>query len=311
MWHANKLGWIIDPVLEEKPFTLGAKRLTAATWADNLDTYASNPGDADELLAQSEQWLKEVHDIDFKEDSMKVIYFTAVEAPGGKTTRGTPIVASSKQLGIVIAASGDPQQCVTAALQATERCFWKNSNIFLSDSVPIETKMKKLNGEIASIWLYRAASWPWSKTLAHDLDKKQKKLTAISLKLPKYQHETWDQYHARRCRSIGKASALVKPWSLLFLHSVIGWASHICRDHLHIARDLLLQNDARWLQTQRMPWAGKSSFWSLHCGKTTTRARSGKPQVRWSDILGTQYAHFIEDKCKAISFANSRYRLSM
>ena len=89
-------------------------------------------------------------------------------------------------------------------------------------------KIAVLDRVVARVLLRAVEPWPFSRSMASQIDALQKHMVACLLRLPKNPGEAVKDYMRRRARFAG--SVIGTPWSELWARNVVSWDAHLLRD---------------------------------------------------------------------------------
>ena len=146
-------------------------------------------------------------------------------------------------------------------------------------------KLRFLKSCVCTIPRFRWSRWPFTRTVAQNLDALQRKFS-YSL-FPPHIDEPLQEFYVRRHVVAGRLASSVGKWSKLWASDVSKWHAHVNRKHDALAWSpmLLGWRGHQWLGMQRL----FSSFFGE--SRTNTRVLRGVPHRRWEE--GFQLAQSI------------------
>ena len=80
------------------------------------------------------------------------------------------------------------------------------------------------------IVLYRATRWPFTLSTAQHLDRVQRRMIRLALRIKFLTTETQEGYARRAARVVANIQRERGPWSVLWSEKVITWSAHILRN---------------------------------------------------------------------------------
>ena len=163
------------------------------------------------------------------------------------------------------------------------RSFWGNAASADARHLPLGVKLRLLHRATLPSLTYRASRWPPQKFIRSAVDKLQRKMTGILLRLEVSPNETPADFNRRRGRVAGSYCKKAGWWSDTWFKRAILWDEHVNRAHQHRSwcAPLLLWRDSLWLQERRLARGSASSA----AGRTATRSYHGRVHARWQEAI--------------------------
>ena len=187
-----------------------------------------------------------------------------------------PMVESFDCLGHIIQNDSGIRACFSNVKRSLWGSFWGNCGHASAKQLPVEMKFALMTRTCTPSLAYRCSRWPPQPTIAGELDRIQRKMVAVILRIPRRPDEPINAYCRRRRREAASVCNRLGPWSDLWFRRAKLWDEHIIRGHNPYSWPCLLKpfHDSQWLEEQRM----------LHNMQgTSTRVSPGRPHMRWDE----------------------------
>ena len=182
-------------------------------------------------------------------------------------------------LGPTVSHTGTPWSCCDALQVQLWRTFFRCSSgrrrRLLSDA----DRVRLLNNAMRPIIQGRAAIWSLGHSLAAELDRTQRRMTALLIRVRRHQGENMEAFWRRRGE---KAKSSIKNrgrWSFIAASSILNWKEHLERERNSWtpASKLLAWHGERWLHQHRINVQAPGGFGTLG------RTHAGHPSKRWEE----------------------------
>lgn len=257
----------------------GGKKLAVATYVDNICAVSQTGNGAIAMLTHIEETLKSDGDLNIKEDSRE--YMVAKASPHTSSDVRYKHVVQMKALGHIVSHDGGCREDWQATRRQMWRTFYATCASKAAASLPHKSKGKLLNRTVAPILDDHNTRWSVSPNFLAEIDRVQRRMWAVLLKLRKTPAESPEGFVRRRARTAGQAASAAGLWSIRTAKRITAWEDHLGRaaNADSWAAHLLRSRGRQWLQEQRM----LHSSLNLQSGRTGTRLLPGKPQTRWHD----------------------------
>ena len=161
-----------------------------------------------------------------------------------------------------------------------------------------------MDRHLLPILTYRCCIWPFSKSIADEIDAFQARLLGPLLDVRKTTDETIEEFVRRRCRRANTLTDDYGRWSAVWARRVLTFDAHIERDTSGILWGALLRpvRDAQWLMNRRSQYGPLtlSAFttWTATAGRTNTRAAKGGVAIRWHKGVRTSREFEADDRLR-------------
>lgn len=186
-----------------------------------------------------------------------------------------------KALGHTISHEAGCREDWTAAKHKMWRAFYRTCAGRTARGLSEKKKRRLLHRVVGPVLDYHNSRWAVTPNLLAEVDRVQRKMTAIILSLRKRPDEPPEGFVRRRGRTAGQLAATSGLWSLRTARRVVAWDDYLARpSNAHSwSAELLRLRGRQWLQERRM----QNSSLSMQSGRTGTRLQSGTQQMRWHD----------------------------
>ena len=192
-------------------------------------------------------------------------------------------------LGHLLQPNGSFRACWRAAQRSMWRAFWANVSSSAAKGLPTVTKLALLQRAVVPLLDFRCSRWPPQQQIAAEVDRLQRKMAAVSIRLPRIPGEPVEAYVRRRGRMVAAHCRQAGLWSHRWFHRTVAWRDHLerPRNARSWASKTLHYMDHDWFCRRR------ALFGRAACtaGRTGTRTFPGCVHTRWHD--GVQYAQEI------------------
>ena len=176
---------------------------------------------------------------------------------------------------------------MSATLTKMWRAFYRNFGKTMR-SAPLDQKVKLLHRAVLPVASYRMSRWPYQAYSAGRIDRAQRKMIGILLRVRMRPGEDPATFGRRRNREATVVTRQHGTWSAHWRKRVIDWNAHLSRDQNHKswASKTLHYHGQEWLRDQRRINAfGEQSSFTV--GRTCTCASRGVVHKRWHDGVDT------------------------
>ena len=177
---------------------------------------------------------------------------------------------------------GSAWPCWEATKRSMWGAFYKTCGSQTCTRLPIKMKMRTLKRCVLPVCEFRCTRWPYHETLAEDVNRVQRKMTAILCKVPRVPGELDEEYFRRRHRHVGHMCRAEGLWAHRWAKRVVEWEKHLKRprnEHSWAAK-LLEWRGKEWLASRRQRFAVG----------TCTRINPGAPCPRWHESVSIAQA---------------------
>ena len=150
-------------------------------------------------------------------------------------------------------------------------------------ALSVALSLKRLDSLVASVIFFRAPRWPFKLTLARQLDRLQRQMLKIILRVRPLPAETAEGYSRRAAKIVARIQDARGAWSCLWASRIISWGLHIQRNTANNSwpSKLMHIRSSAELNERR----------ALYAQRTGTRSASGWCQTRWSDGVSKAVAY--------------------
>ena len=180
------------------------------------------------------------------------------------------------------------------AKSAVWRRLYSGAKSRAASDLPLYLKLRDVARVCWPSISYRCSWWPLGESLLSDIGILQKQVVASLIKLPKESWETPEAYCMRRGREAARHIDRSNCWMLKACSRVQSWDAHVIRGHFWSwAVEARPCRDSVWLQSRRLFNRSKSAF----AGLLLSRARRGRPRVRWEEGLAHAAAFKAKQLC--------------
>ena len=134
---------------------------------------------------------------------------------------------------------------------------------------------------------FRAGKWVLTRKLVAAIDRLQKQVHSLLLRLRQQPCEDAEAFRLRKSRAAAAEMAKVGPWSGRVAARISDWKSHI--EHQEEAQPelwtskVLAWRDSAWLQRRRVACGSRSAL----AGRLMSRRCGGYVRERWQEMLPT------------------------
>lgn len=166
------------------------------------------------------------------------------------------------------------------------RAFYRTCTGKAALGLPERVKPKRLHRVVGPTLDYHNSRWAVMPNFMAEIDRVQRNVTAIVLRLRKGPEESPEGFVRRRASAAGQVASANGLRSLRTASRIVAWQAHVARAaNVH-----------------------KHSSLSMQSGRTGTRLHQGKPQTRWHDgaVYAREYLQRAEQLPAPASAARSR-----
>lgn len=261
----------VIPELKSKGVQVAVGRyLGIGACVDNIYTMACTGNDAMAMARCVERALASHWDLSITDGSREFL----VPRGSAHTSSGPEFkrVEDLAMLGHTISSSGSTRPDWLRTRTAMWRAFFPN--LLLQGSQEGQPEHTLLRKAVLPVLDFACSRWSLTPALLSDVDRVQRRMTAILAAARKLPGETPEEYVRRRARAAGFEAAKAGLWSARCKARVVKWADHFERERNREAwaAQLLQWRGAAWLQQKRL----EQNSESVYAGRTGTRAAAGK-----------------------------------
>lgn len=198
-----------------------------------------------------------------------------------------PLKPTLKVLGHVASFDGAWRPCWSATKREMWGAFWANARASTGAKVPPAARLSLLNRTVRPRFDYRCSRWPWCPQLAAEVDRVQRRLVALCLRLRPAPGETREAYARRRGRAAQTQVRKDGLWSKRHAGRVLAWAQHLQRPQNAStwAARAATHKDPQWLVDRRAEQGSTSHRTRI------ARRRPGRVHARWQESLAAARDH--------------------
>lgn len=158
--------------------------------------------------------------------------------------------------------------------------FWIDAGSKRARQLPVHMLVRDVQRVCRPAITFRCSWWQVSTGLPAKVDRFQRKLAGLVVKVHLFQHESWEAWRLRKGRIVASRILPHGKWSKHVAHRIDTWAAHIVRNHNSgWAGHLYGWMPSEWFQIRRLFFGSKS----VNSGRTDTRLKAGSPHVRYHD----------------------------
>ena len=271
-------------------FSADEQCFSMCTWVDNLFSASTSLHGAISILEDFEQQLESKWGMSIKPSSRACMRARGSEEMPIDGVKW-PLVSEFVVLGHVLKDDGSIRPCWTRARTSMWRAFWANPATRESTYLTLNDRLGLLAKAVTPQLDFRCSRWPPQKQIADELDRLQRKMTAILMRVPRHADEPIDVFVRRRGRLAASVCKRRGLWSIHWFDRATKWDDHLSRDRNSQSWPARLRSyrDREWFLQRRIELAPRNG-WSASslAGRTDTRAFRGKVHSRWHD--GIHYA---------------------
>ena len=180
-------------------------------------------------------------------------------------------------LGHLLTPSGSIQPCYTAATSVAWRAFLANVGGPKAGALPTSLRIDQLERVVKPIIFYRASRWPFTLTVAKKLDRLQRRMLRLCVKVSSLPSDTPETYGRRAARVVSSIQVHIGSWGVLWAERIITWSAHHLRntDGACWASRILTIRSTHELNVRR----------SQQNARPLTRVSSEFVNRRWTDSI--------------------------
>ena len=130
---------------------------------------------------------------------------------------------------------------------------------------------------VDSVLRFHINAWPFCRVRAKQLDQLQSAMVAKFVRLPPTPIESAADFHNRRSMYAARLIGGENRWGKIWADGTVSWYEHVLRHETMSAHQLLKFRSEDWLSTA----ISREFVERAVTSKTSTRARPGKPCVRF------------------------------
>ena len=256
--------------------------LTVATFVNNLYAISSNIFNAVDIMEDLERHLASNWGLQIKATSRSVLVAAGRQVPEAHNSEKWPVQNVFTVLGHRLDNRGSAWPCWEATKRSMWGAFYKTCGSQACRRLPMKMKLRTLKRCVLPVCEFRCTRWPFHETLAEDVNRVQRKMTSILVKVPRPAGEPDEEYFRRRHREVGVLCRGEGLWAHRWAKRVTEWEKHLQRP----------RNGHSWA-AKLLKWRGKDwlSLRRLRFGVgTCTRLNPGAPCPRWHDSVSTAQA---------------------
>ena len=271
-------------------YEAGGDFFCLCTWVDNLFSASASLHGAINILEDFEHQLQSKWRMKIKPTSR------ACMRARGSTEQPTdsvkwPLCDKFCVLGHLLQDDGSIRSCWSRARVSMWRAFWANPASKEMTHSTLNDRINLLTKTVTPQLDFRCSRWPPQKQVADELNRTQRKMTAILLKTPRFPGEPIEAFVRRRGRISARMCKEHGLWSARWFSRATRWDSHLSRDRNIMSWAARLRDfkDRDWFMQRRIELAPQNGWSSsVHAGRTSTRSYHGYVHTRWHD--GIHYA---------------------
>ena len=193
------------------------------------------------------------------------------------------LVRELPALGHLVASNGSMFPDWLAAKTKALRAFWRGVGSSWARRASESQRIHRMDKTVWALLVFHVSRWSMSPALMDQLDRFQRKLVAIVLRLPRRQNEDIHAYITHRGRHAAEGARRAGLWGLRCSARVLSWDEHLLRQRNAWAWAAMLRkwHDSSWLEQRRLAFGTGS----VTAGRTGTRARAAGVCARWESGL--------------------------
>jgi hypothetical protein len=262
--------------------------LTLASYVDNLFAASRTIPGAVRILEDAETHLAARWRLRIKPSSRSCMA-AAYAVDDTPDQNRWPQTREFAALGHVVQDNGATLACWSRTKKAMWRAFFANCACQNARALPAESRLRLIDRAVLPVLDYRSTRWPASRQRGAEMDRMQRKMAVIAMRVPMMIGEPVADFCRRRARLAGVHCRQVGLWSIRHATRVLAWRDHLERPANAAAwpAALLHHRGRRWLEQRRLACGSTSVI----AGRTGTRAAPDHVHTRWHD--GLEYAKTI------------------
>ena len=133
---------------------------------------------------------------------------------------------------------------------------------------------------------------PPSEILGQEVDRLQRSMVRVLLRVRPSYGEDWKDYHDRVSRSVDRHLDGVSRWSSVWFKRAQDWHKHVMRHPESFEHKILSYRSADWLRQRRLDLQGNSAAWNSESGRTDTRSHAAYIFPRWEEAIRAIHRFF-------------------
>ena len=251
------------------------KLISIGMWVDNAFALSDSVSGATCLLDELEAYLRREWSLTVKPSSREFMAVWGAE-DAEESVDGWKNLKGFKALGHLLEHNGSVETCFEKSLNNAWRSFWANVGKSLFKKFGVSIRLARIKRLVFPVVSYRLVRWPFSIARAARLDKAQREMIAIVIRVIKREGETPQAYAHRRNAAVRSFIPASDRWSIIWAQRLLSWQEHVLRNTM----------SACWV----------SNIWQVMSPEILERRRrddrSGRPNVRcvpgWGALRWTE-----------------------
>ena len=254
--------------------------ISAASFVDNIFAAGRSATAVACILDDATNFLRQSWRLSIKPDSRAILQVSGADSddfpPHWPRTNCFP------GLGHLISSDGSISDCWQNTKRQMWAAFWRNVSTAETKKFALRIRIAQMVRTVQPILVYRLTRYPFTITMAENLDRLQRKMISIAMGLRKGVDEEPAHFIRRRGREAAVFQRDMGKWSRLWANLVVGWSGHVERN------------------TSKRSWSSKILHIRDNAELAWRRADMGRPFTR--SKLGFIYRRWWESVEHARSF---------
>ena len=191
-------------------------------------------------------------------------------------------------VGHILQNTGSIRSCWTKTRNSMWKAFWANPGSKNAWKLAVQDRMRLLSKAVLPLLDCRCSRWPPQISVAQELDRLHRKMTASVQRAARYPGEDISDYIRRRGRLAGQCCRVSGNWSRRWFNCAVDWNAHLerPRNRYSWSSRLLHYMDRQWFIDRRASLLpANCSSGSCLAGRTDTRTIRGCVHARWHDVV--------------------------